>query len=931
MNPEFYPLYSIAESDLYNQQVESKLRIPNIQRGLVWKSLQVELLWDSILRGFPIGSMLILDKEGEPSEILDGQQRANAIINGFDADWLIEPSTSYSKNSKSILWYDLGYKPQDIDGERRLFGIRLINSSHPWGYQANGDKLEAEKRRNARDEAYQQKRKNSKEENEEKGKNIPKKKSDWDIRKFLPYNFTLSDSFLPIPLPFLVKAAKGKNIKNKEDISAFFSQIKGYINAFASISPWWASLYQDKVLSFINNHQEDYSFCNTFFALNDYSVVFNYVTTKDDIEILFNRVNSKGTPMSSAELTYAAIKHYGSKLCDCNSIGEVIKTITNGFLPEVQLAQIIFRWCYSNDHIKGDIDARTIRKLAIAADGNDVTVSNKLRELFSNSGERLKELLSIVKQTILEKDNLPAVMLAEIGMKKPNLFILVLALIENEDHRKSLGTDFIRALSFYLYCFAINDNPIQMIYEANSKDSVDLKSEIQNIIRDSISHEWCIELPDSFKEFKALKDSELNKDWSMEKYSDQHGYYAFKSLFEYESYQGAFMIKFAQRKFYNDVFGEYNPANKELWEDINRPWDHDHIIPKSWLNKNDWAKCENCWLNSWGNIADIPFEENRGKGDNPDWSYYKSVKKDYEDDVLLTYDFCNKVSRDEITQDGLVKGIDSIVKQFLLSTRDRFLKISNEFITLFDVLGITDKLSPMQEERKAFLNSVGMMAARMDGSLYQFFYLTPSGIEKEITDDVITWQKPWVSLIRKESSTWKWAITIYILHEKGDAKFLVRRGNRKDPEVELVANNNTLWESGSDFYCEPKHLQDNEKCSDYLRYFTLGATILNQSTGLTGFVSDSSGLISFKGIFDEIDVKLRVYRYYSHYYIEVKVMNECDNLPKKILDYGKENDYSIYNDAHIERELYHINVSAEKLFEKFKEIVQKMQTYTQIL
>ena len=74
-------LYDIAECNLYNKDVNSKFKIPNIQRGLVWKSIQMELLWDSILRGFPIGSMLVLDRKGNGGgDILDGQQRANAII-----------------------------------------------------------------------------------------------------------------------------------------------------------------------------------------------------------------------------------------------------------------------------------------------------------------------------------------------------------------------------------------------------------------------------------------------------------------------------------------------------------------------------------------------------------------------------------------------------------------------------------------------------------------------------------------------------------------------------------------------------------------------------------------------------------------------------------------------------------------------------------
>ena len=51
MEPKLYPLYEIARSDLYGNSSGSSLKIPNIQRGLVWKANQVELLWDSILRG----------------------------------------------------------------------------------------------------------------------------------------------------------------------------------------------------------------------------------------------------------------------------------------------------------------------------------------------------------------------------------------------------------------------------------------------------------------------------------------------------------------------------------------------------------------------------------------------------------------------------------------------------------------------------------------------------------------------------------------------------------------------------------------------------------------------------------------------------------------------------------------------------------------
>ena len=33
--------------------------LPSLQRGAVWRPNQVELLWDYILRGFPIGSLVV--------------------------------------------------------------------------------------------------------------------------------------------------------------------------------------------------------------------------------------------------------------------------------------------------------------------------------------------------------------------------------------------------------------------------------------------------------------------------------------------------------------------------------------------------------------------------------------------------------------------------------------------------------------------------------------------------------------------------------------------------------------------------------------------------------------------------------------------------------------------------------------------------------
>ena len=56
-----------------------KLVLPPVQRGLVWNAVRVEVLWDSILRGLPIGTFSV--KAGDGSwDLMDGQQRSNAIL-----------------------------------------------------------------------------------------------------------------------------------------------------------------------------------------------------------------------------------------------------------------------------------------------------------------------------------------------------------------------------------------------------------------------------------------------------------------------------------------------------------------------------------------------------------------------------------------------------------------------------------------------------------------------------------------------------------------------------------------------------------------------------------------------------------------------------------------------------------------------------------
>ena len=84
---------------LVEQVAAEKIRVPRFQRAFVWKQTDLHDLLDSVLRGFPIGSILIWDTEisiesalrvgpieissrpgGQVGYLLDGQQRVSTLV-----------------------------------------------------------------------------------------------------------------------------------------------------------------------------------------------------------------------------------------------------------------------------------------------------------------------------------------------------------------------------------------------------------------------------------------------------------------------------------------------------------------------------------------------------------------------------------------------------------------------------------------------------------------------------------------------------------------------------------------------------------------------------------------------------------------------------------------------------------------------------------
>jgi len=127
----------------FNTENSWPIVLPMIQRGSVWKPHQVMDLWDTLLRGMPLGSMmashvekggqyftpikreLITLSEGGGLSLLDGQQRTLSML-------LAWPAIGGSMNQR--VWVDIG----EDDKNDHIFRFHFTTKNHPFGFQLSG-------------------------------------------------------------------------------------------------------------------------------------------------------------------------------------------------------------------------------------------------------------------------------------------------------------------------------------------------------------------------------------------------------------------------------------------------------------------------------------------------------------------------------------------------------------------------------------------------------------------------------------------------------------------------------------------------------------------------------------------------------------------------------------------------------------------------
>lgn len=136
----------IALLDIVKKKKEGIIKLPLYQRDALWGEGRICALWDSLLRGFPLPSFLLVIGKGKATsrnfqnshldgrgkavqkseeyyDLLDGQQRMAAIDSVF----------TYNSDSAIRLWIDLA-PSKDEHPFKFKYWIHACNKVFPFGF-----------------------------------------------------------------------------------------------------------------------------------------------------------------------------------------------------------------------------------------------------------------------------------------------------------------------------------------------------------------------------------------------------------------------------------------------------------------------------------------------------------------------------------------------------------------------------------------------------------------------------------------------------------------------------------------------------------------------------------------------------------------------------------------------------------------------------
>lgn len=619
---------------------DGKLLLPPIQRSLVWNNEKIINFWDSLLRGYPIGMMLVheaksqgYDYSGElvkdikntDYQLFDGQQRLAAILLGYGGG-------SLKKNRQ--IWVDLGKNggKESASSENRLFSLRISSISQPCGYQLSNPnaKFSLDERR--------------------KWQGMHESQADWEIGPLLggkcciPLNEIIGIHHKPSDLNKLQE----KYLPDADIFNTFIHTLK--------------SALMQKVV----------------FQLIDSKIVNN----PDEYLRFFQRIGQGGVALSDKELTYSVIKNHfpevrvaAEKIAQNPDCGRLIEEV-DLVLACLRVAKILEKW---HNQYDWELVIRPNPSFAARINIDELKAPREFFMGMLNSDQLpLLDFIAKIRDAIEYSDRnstgLPVMLLARLPYELFDVLLLWAMMNFRSGEWNETVKNLLCKFSIYWLIFVRNhDKAATHVYSYvrdHGVHSVDV-SHINQLINDFESQGWAYQLPTE-KELDCLEDDvnsyapddpmllrEYAHRFACRDNLDRQPGLLLREITGMRNIRLQRLLMWLQREYLAE-FKEYDPT---LADDQDLPVDLDHLIPQSKFGFN-WTERrirlgeekydDNFrWLrdligNHLGNFRWLKAEDNRKRQDGPIDS--KSGEKTLfmtDDQELIEW---NELIRDAQTQ-----------------------------------------------------------------------------------------------------------------------------------------------------------------------------------------------------------------------------------------------------------------------------------------
>ncbi|HRH96058.1 MAG TPA: DUF262 domain-containing protein [Prosthecobacter sp.] len=696
------------------REVKTKIRasIPALQRGLVWTPQQNELLWDSILRGFPIGAVVVtrwsdkLKKTAEAADesityhLLDGQQRCHAIALGFSDPFVAKESPDNDK-VESILWLDLNPTPER--NSTRNFWVRATTTAHPWGYRKDdaATPLTAWAIREAL-------------------KPLGLDAANAEYRRPSPMNLWPCDAAakIPVPLSWLLQLPV-------EDESTFWTKL-GTRAKEATRFPWAA-----RIRDFCVTDDTAENKTRIFKAIKRaHAAKLIALETPDEllegseqeksggsdredvsnIEQLFQRLNRQGTKLDGEELAYSMIKAHWPDL------EKPINDVSEGRMPQARMVSLGVRAALATEakhNLPGPPTVSALRVIARSEQDKKAIIQSFITQDLGNACEMVGQWLKYDAQT--NPSGLLPVHITSIAMSSREVYLLLLHFANRllEGHAAPAGwTKAMQAMATMIHWFAPEKAKVANRVYVGCRDDMSLDN-IRTALMEAhrAGEMYTIHAPEAVGAFVRSPEIDF-KDWNW--WQPIHGDGTAEGIQQRRKVWEGFLnfrnnrglLLYAQRGYLARRFRDYDPARKDLWEAHNRPWDFDHILASYYFhNRKDGSDFRGIcgqWGYTIGNLRAWPFEDNRSDQAEEAAKKIKGDPSRLEDSFLTTDEELAFSGGDKARRD------EAAARSFVVNCRGRLLRI---YRTWYEAVGVENLVTTHEENNSVATEPAAMIAS----------------------------------------------------------------------------------------------------------------------------------------------------------------------------------------------------------------------------